>query len=215
MISADKRFDVAYDHYKDTFVYIKRYCRQRDRLFLYVLGLLAVFELNPAAGSTSILQAILKKSTGADITLGASLVTTLSWVLLLLLVTKYYQSNITIDLQYKILHAQEEGICNLFGSRFFVRERSGYLSSAYGTKFSKFVSWLYRWLFPLLIPTAAVHHLAGEMPYWDGFPQNISLDLVLSSGACLALLVLTFVYLLGIHCEIPKAKAAEQPVPFV
>ena len=35
-IAEEKKLEILYDHYKDTFSYIREYLKQRERLFVFV-----------------------------------------------------------------------------------------------------------------------------------------------------------------------------------
>lgn len=170
----EQRLDVMHDHYKESFSYIRERERQRDRLFLVLIGLFALlfFETQYPRGFGGALGPV--EVSAAKVDLGALPLPALlsaSWVLTMTIALRYCQASINVERQYSYLHALEEKISQELGDEEIYR-REG---KAYGKDYPLFSDWAwvsYVFLFPLAALLATVvlqsfewHGLMYPTPY--------------------------------------------------
>ncbi len=146
--------NLLHDHYKDTFSHIRERERQRDRLFLIVLGLIALvlFQLHHSL----LLQKAVTELTIAGFKLNLSkipfpVLLSTSWMFLAVFLLRYYQVVIHIEKQYDYLHPLESRLSKALGEDGSIgRESSGYTTK----KASFFRHWVwvfYTGLFPVIV----------------------------------------------------------------
>jgi len=162
----EKRAELLLDHYKDTFQHILYHWKIRNRLFVYVLILLAVIALDtyqPGMLSELVNAYIAKTLESAGqgaLALDFAVIRSAAWFLLLSLVIQYYQRSINVDRQYMYIANLEEQICDIMGGDFVTREGKAYSSITgvfkRGEKgkrplFLRAVGPLYTLFFPLIL----------------------------------------------------------------
>ncbi len=188
----DKKLEILHDHYKETFARLQQIESNRDRLFLWVIGLFALLSVEigyPSAiggtlGSVSV--------AGQELNLQALPLPALlnaSWLLTAAMSLRYCQATIQANRQYPYLHSLEAVISpELGGGDIYRREGEVYLRE-YPMLLN--VAWIaYGILFPLSIMFAA-----GVFVIWEAkelsYPvPNKLFDSVLS----VAIIVFFFSY---------------------
>lgn len=192
----DKRTELLMDHYKDTFQHILFHWKIRNRLFLFILVVLAVFILDAAKpGSVARLtNSMLTKVSGPEVTvvttdtavehdewLAFSAVGSLTWFVLLCLLIQYYQRSMHVNRQYKYIEQVENKLNEFLGSDLITREGKAYLSrtGAYESGstddrplFLRTVGSIYVYLFPLLLTCLVIGKIVHELCFenrsgWD------------------------------------------------
>ena len=189
-----KRAELLMEHYKDTFEHILYHWKARNRLFAFILILLAILALDLAQpGSLAqVTNAYIAKTLTADAAhaggqaaklpvLDFSAVGSLSWFALLCLVIQYYQRSIHVDRQYKYIASVEQKLSELAGHDFVTREGKAYLSAsgagdANGTGkrplYLRAVGPLYVYVFPAVLSLFVLGSLyrggwhPGEVTFW-------------------------------------------------
>ncbi len=136
----EQRLDVLHDHYKESFSYVRERERQRDRLFLVLIGLFALlfFEAHYPRGFGGALGPV--HVSGAEVDLGALPLPALlsaSWVLTLAIALRYCQVSINVERQYSYLHRLEEKVSQELGDEEAYR-REG---RAYAKDYPLFSDW--------------------------------------------------------------------------
>jgi hypothetical protein len=143
-----------HDHYKDTFSHIRERERQRDRLFLIVLGVLALLLLQ--LHHSLLLQQAVTEVTIARLKFNLSnipfpVLLSASWMFLAVFLLRYYQVVIHIEKQYDYLHPLESRLSKALGEDGSIgRESIGYTTK----KASFFRHWVwvfYTGLFPAIV----------------------------------------------------------------
>lgn len=185
----NERLALLHDHYKETFSYIRERERQRDRLFLIVIGL---FGLLAAAilfsvGFSAALHNIQIAEAKADLSmLPAGAILGATWVLTLAMTLRYCQVCIAVERQYSYLHTLEYHISQEFdGDSLYQREGRAYTEN-YPT-FSQWAWISYVYTFPLLAIGLAVGFVVTE---WLRLPSRWpykTLDTVLALATCTTL----------------------------
>jgi hypothetical protein len=99
--------DKLYDHYKDTFTYIREYIKQRDLFFWSSLVVLVVMSFQASFPATSItaISQVLEQKVGIKASIDPSFINTMLWLILFVLLTRYYQTFSLMDKQYAYIHA--------------------------------------------------------------------------------------------------------------
>ena len=148
----EKRAEFLMDHYKDTYDHLLAHWKARNRLFMYILVLLAALALDMAKpgsladlANRSLNKALpavsdpkakqpapdpvrAKQAAPDPMILDFSVVGSLGWFLLLCLVVQYYQRSVHVDRQYKYIDDVEREISRLMGGDYVTREGRSYLS---------------------------------------------------------------------------------------
>jgi ABC-type multidrug transport system fused ATPase/permease subunit len=170
----EKSAELLLDHYKDTFQHILYHWKVRNRLFMYILILLAIMVLDSySPGSLSqLVNAYIKKILGADApALNFSAIGSMAWFLLLCLVIQYYQRSIHVDRQYRYVSHLEDQICEFMDGFFITREGKSYFSRTGVYKpgednrrpvYLKAVGPLYVYFFPLVLIVVIMLKLIRE-----------------------------------------------------
>ncbi len=116
--SNDKKIEILNDHYKDTFSHLIRYRKQRDRLMLFLLAVLAVmyvFQFFPDE-TTGAISKLLSKKLGVEIVLNVLHVLLLPIFIVFILSHRYWQLWNLIERQYDYILALEKELSSLFMS---------------------------------------------------------------------------------------------------
>jgi len=156
-LEINKSLEILHDHYKETFAYIREREKQRDRLFLIAIGLLGLLFLEVQFPSEiqTLLQTIKSPTLVINISiLPVSIITSVTWTILLILVLRHCQVSITIERQYKYLHKLEDvigGFFQKFSGDAFIYHREGKAYLKNYPVFSKAVWIFYTILFPLIV----------------------------------------------------------------
>lgn len=189
---AETRVDVLHDHYKESFSYIREREKQRDRLFLILIGLFALLileiqypaDFGGALGKVSV--------SGAQLDLSALPLPGLlsaSWVLTLAIALRYCQAAINAERQYAYLHRLEEKISRELGDEeLYRREGKSYLDD-----YPLFQDWVwicYVFLFPVIAMLATVVLIGLEL---TGLPYP-SLSKMLDTVIAMAIVVSFYLY---------------------
>ena len=118
--SSEKKIDILNDHYKDTFSHLVNYRKQRDRLLLYLLGvvvIMLVYEMFPQQ-TAIVFSEVVSKKIGVDIvdSIASFLVDQLPLMFAGLLSFRYFQLRALIERQYSYLQELEGELASLFYS---------------------------------------------------------------------------------------------------
>jgi len=191
MPSADTKFQVLHDHYKESFAYIREREKQRDRLFLILValfGLLAFEVLYPTA-LIQALPAIGVPVVNAEVDvrhLPMAVILSTTWVFVLAILLRYGKVTITIERQYAYLHKLEEKISSIIGDAEVYR-REG---RDYEKDYPMFSWWVWRFytvLFPALILYATIILIGTEWKTLDTSIHSKVIDSVLALGVLISI----------------------------
>lgn len=173
-LSDDKVLEILYDHYKDSFAQIQRYTQSRNHLLLYVfLGTVGMQLINPAE-THSIFGQVLTKYVGVSPQLTAQSVATFLWIVILYGIIRYYQTTLTIDLQYDFLHDIERRLASSLSTSEFSRERRGYEGDFRG--FRRTVGIFYRIIVPSLFILSLSSRILAEYNYAGSLSLGVVID---------------------------------------
>ena len=190
-MNEDKKLEILYDHYKDTFQHQIRYIENRNRYFFIALVLIALlfffiadpFVLSNAFGS------ILKKEIGDSFLIDFAYVNNLLLFGLLWVLILYYQTNLSIEKQYKYLAILEDDLTKSIQP--FKISREGKFWVGIKPTFAKWVSKIFKLFFPLCIAFAVAIKLFTEIFYEQKFKKlTFWVDFIL----CSVILIITILY---------------------
>lgn len=189
MTDDNKKLEILHDHYKETFSYIREREKQRDRLFLIIIGLLGLLFLEVQYPND--IQLFLKtiKALGAEINFSifpVPIITSVTWTVFLIIVLRNCQVSIIIERQYEYLHKLEDVIGGFFQDSIYSREGRAYLPSY--PVFSEVVWIFYTQLFPLLIIVLQVLIIYREIKY-NVISYNYIYDAMVGVGVTLVLIL--------------------------
>lgn len=189
---SDVQLEVLHDHYKESFFYIRDREKQRDRLFLIVLGLLtliAVEILYPAdfGGALDGFEFLGAQVDISSLPLAAILSS--SWMFTFALSLRYCQVCINVERQYEYLHGLEEKISKQFESaQLYSREGKSYLENY--PLFSDWAWICYVFIFPLIVVLVVATLLTVE---WTALSYPLPYKLF-DSLTALAVIISFFLY---------------------
>src|SRR2546423_9740083 len=194
----EAKFDNLCSHYKDSCEIHQETVKQRDFLFYGLLVIFAVFTLQFSAMKTvaNIVNQSVNKLAGITLGNNADFITTLLFLLLFGISTRYFQKVIEIEHQFDYLNFLENELNTFYSpSHVFTREGKSYQFPL----FSQWVGVLYKLVFPSLLITCVFARIFVEiLAKWKpGLGINCWLDIF-----CAVLVVVTTVfYMLKIHSE--------------
>lgn len=195
-MSEEKRLEILYDHYKDSFTYIQEYLKRREKLFIFILVVISLqfLQIYSSEQSVGALNAFLEKQFNFSFILSKEFVSILLWFFLFSISLRYFQINILISRQYNYVHSIEDKLCLKSEDKNFIsREGREYLKNyAY---LSNWAHIIYTWVFPILLLLVAfikiiLSIIIRESPYWN---------LVISGIFFIAICITTILYLIDIH----------------
>lgn len=160
-MTKEKKVEILYDHYKDTFENIKVYLQRRNWYTLSTIiltGLLSI-ELSAPTIPNELAGELIKKNIGdfkVDYNYISSIIVFgLMWSILL-----YYQINFLIEKMYAYLHNLEEALTSEMNPHVIGREGKNYLNNY--PLLSSVAHRIYTVLFPVLIIAVAVIKWVSE-----------------------------------------------------
>ncbi len=191
-MDADKRLEILHDHYKETFARVLAVEKERERLFLIVIGLYALLSLEigyPAAigGALEKVSLLGTEISLKDLPLPALLNAT--WVLTLAISLRYCRTSVWVNRHYPYVHHLEEVISpGLGGGDIYRREGKVYLQD-YPPILN--VAWFaYAYFFPILVIAAT-----GGLLIWEYRQLTYAWPHRLLDGAVgITLITLFFIY---------------------
>jgi hypothetical protein len=189
---SDVQLEVLHDHYKESFSYIRDREKQRDRLFLIVLGLLtliAVEILYPADFDGALGRFELSGAQVDISSLPLAAILGSSWMFTFALSLRYCQVCINVERQYEYLHGLEEKISKQFGdAQLYSREGKSYLEDY--PLFSDWAWICYVFIFPLIVVLVIATLLIVE---WTALSYSLPYKLF-DSLTALAVITSFFLY---------------------
>ncbi|WP_147533378.1 hypothetical protein [Bacillus marasmi] len=196
-VSSDTKLEALYDHYKESFVYIREYLKLRDKLFMLVLLVLTgmFLLLTVPQSSVDAVSQIVKEKLKLKLSMNIVFINSMFWFILLSLVVRYYQTSSLIERQYKYIHQVEKNLCNLVGEELFYREGKAYLNNY--PAFSWWTWFLYTIFFPILLIVVTSYKMIIE---FIG-RKKIDINIILDSTFCSMILISTVLYLIALHSD--------------
>ena len=192
-----EKFNILYDHYKDTYAIIAQNINFRNRFFILtfiIMILQFLFAVNQQSIATLIIS-LVYNTYEIDVSGQISIIQCLLWIILLYITMRYYQTNVYIERMYLYIHVLENQIENNLKFN-FNRESKNYLKNY--PKMNDMIDFLYKWFFPVLYCTVIIIKITTEFKQIENMILFI-IDLVVFS-VCFEL---TLLYLLFLHNKNP------------
>lgn len=189
----DKKMEIIYDHYKDTFQIQLKYVESRNKYFLIVLALISLlfFQMAFPGLAESILFQWMQKEISETSKINSSFFNSIFLFGLLWSLILYYQINLHIDRQYKYIHKLEENISIQISDFEISREGKSY------TKPFPLVSWviirIYKFVFPSAILAAIGVKLNNE------FYNNDKLFKIFNIIICILIGFISILYIVWVQ----------------
>jgi hypothetical protein len=183
----EKRAALLMDHYKDSYQHTLSNWNARNRLFMYVLILLAFVALDSYAPRliSGLVNAYTFKLVGEKAPeISLDIIGSAIWFLLLSLVIQYYKRSIQVDRQYRYLGHLEEEISKAMGGDYVTREGKAYLSKTGVPKkdqneqrplYLRWVGPLYTYFFPMILTFLVLVKIGKEGLPPHNVPQFFNL----------------------------------------
>lgn len=148
-MQSNKKIEIYYDHYKDTFEHIINYKNNRDKFFIYLVLItyITFFNLQNPEAITNIIFSLLSENFGIKYQFNSDFLNSTLIFLFLSILVKYFQSHINLERQYNYIHAIEKKLQNK-GLK-ITREGSSYLENY--PKILSVIHRIYTLIFPILL----------------------------------------------------------------
>ncbi len=192
----EAKFNNLCSHYKDTFDIHRASIKQRDTLFYGLLIILAVFTLQLSSTEmvVGVVNDYINKVTGIKLGKSADFISTLLWLLLLGLTTRYYQVVLEIERQYEYLHALEEKLNSYYSeTKMFTREGKSYLS-----KYPLFSNWVWL-LYTVIIPSLIIFSVIIKIYSDINGMQSIGVNQIINFICYLVIATSSMLYIYRLH----------------
>ncbi len=200
-INIDKKVELFYDHYKDTFENQKLYLKKRNYLTIILLLFIATFafQISNPQQTTKLSSVIIKKNVG-DIEINFDYINNILLFGLFWVVLMYYQTNIHIEKTYKYLHKIEEQLTKNILPFDICREGKMYLNNY--PKLFTFAHYIYTIIFPLTLIVVIIIKWCKDLTYLHYNYMNG--HLIFNTIFILGIISLTVLYLIDRHLETIK-----------
>lgn len=155
------KLELLYDHYKESYSLIKNAQTLRNHLFVMLcigITVLFLFLLEPAS-VVQIMDSWAKGNLSIGIPFRLVIIQSFTWIIVLFLFIRYFQTNIYIDRQYMYIETLETTISKELTS-VFDRESKNYLEQ-YPLVLNT-IHIIYTWIFPLLSVLVVVYKIVLE-----------------------------------------------------
>jgi len=192
----EAKFNNLCSHYKDSFDIHLASIKQRDKLFYWLLVIIAVFTLQLSSTDivVNVVNDYINKVAGIKLGKSSDFISTLLWLLLFGFTTRYYQVVLEIERQYGYLHTLEEKLNGYYlETKIFTREGKSYLSKY--PLFSKWVWLFYTVFFPCLIVFSVIMKGCSEI---RGM-QSIKVNQIIDFACCLVIATSSILYIYQLH----------------
>lgn len=182
---------ILYDHYKDTFAYLREYLKRRDKLFSLVVVVLTMMflQITSLVDSTKLASKYISIKLGFTISLSRDFFDSLLWFVLFSFVLKYYQATILIERQYDYIHKIEEHLTTCLKKKLIYREGSAYLKNY--PLFSSWAHFVYTKIFPLLLIIVVLVKIISEIKVCERIEISILLNVMFAIMILISVLLST------------------------
>jgi hypothetical protein len=190
-----EKLQILSNHYSHTFDFLQTHLKNRDRLFLVVLVLLAimVFQIYTPIETSKIISQLVTDKLCIKSPINFLYIQSIIWFVLLAIVIKYFQSVIFIERQYSYLHSIENILSKDYKDGAFTREGKSYLDDY--PVFLNWASFLYTILFPAILAIVTTSKIIGEYKQ-----HGCSEILVWFNGLIFLFIIVSLtLYIYGLH----------------
>jgi hypothetical protein len=195
-MTTEKKIEILYDHYKETFVNQKEYLQKRNYYTFICLGLILSlsFQISNPDQSNIISNELIKNNIG-NIKIDFNYINNVLTFTLLWVVIMYYQINFLIEKRYKYIHEIEENLTKALNPFEITREKKTYLDNY--PWLSEVVDKIYTIIFPIVLISIAIIKWRIEMKTIPTFIENG--HFYFDSIFLLGIILTSFLYLTNRH----------------
>lgn len=195
-----EKLQILSEHYAHTFNFLQSHLKRRDKLFMWVLLILAImlFYIYIPLEVTNLVNQLLEKKLEVKTHINFLYIQSVIWFVLLAVVIKYFQSVIFIERQYGYLHAIEELLSSEYEKSAFTREGKAYLNDY--PAFLNWASFLYTILFPAILAVISTSKIVSELKQYGLKEPLIWFNILIFAFIIISL----GLYLYGIHFKQKK-----------
>lgn len=200
-ITEEKKLEILYDHYKDTFSYIREYIKQRERIFVFVIIVVFMLflQLSFSDQSLTAFNTFVEDKIGFNFYFSKEFFNGILWFILFSFSLRYFQINVLINRQYDYLHLVEDNICIKSGEKKYIgREGQEYLKNY--PVLSDWAHIVYTWIFPILLIIISFVKIILEIIIAERHKISIYFDGIIFLTICLTAIL----YLVDIHYKRKK-----------
>ena len=197
-LTFDKKADLLYDHYKDTYNSLQKKISERNKVFLYliILTFLTIFSLQNLLDITHITEGFTESYFKLnDLVIGKDLVNSIILLIYLYFIIRYCQLNISINRLYEYIHSKESTLQKEPYNIEISREGLSYLE-AYPW-ILQFIHWIYTLFFPFFIITVIIWKWKLEFNLY--IKQLDNFYFLLNTSVSMLITVSIVLYMLWIH----------------
>lgn len=157
----EESIEIVYDHYKDTFTYIREYIKERERYFAFslVILVLILFQVNNYSLSSELTLDVLKKNIPNAGKINFEYLDSILLFIFLSTIVKYIQLNLLIERQYPYLHKLEDELSKQIKTFQIEREGKLYLKEYPWVK--SVIHKIYAIVYPILLLTVMILKLVN------------------------------------------------------
>jgi hypothetical protein len=203
----EKKLEILYDHYKDTFENIKAYIQRRNIYTIssiVLVGFLSIELVSPNV-SSDVSIALIKENIG-EVKIDYSLISSIILFVLMWSVLLYYQINFLIEKMYAYLHKVEEDLTMALNPFEIGREGKNYLNNY--PILSSVAHRIYTLLFPISILGIAISKWISEKNKFGANWQNG--HFMFDTLILFLIVLLSLLYLSNRHFNDFKSKESEK-----
>lgn len=196
IISEEKKLEILYDHYKDSFLHVLGYLKQRERLFVLVLIVIFMqfLQISNSGQYLGVFNSFIEKQFNLSFVFSEKFLNNIFWFLLFSISLRYFQINVLINRQYNYLHFLEDKICKKSGDKNFIRREGLEYLDNYPI-FSNWAHIIYTWVFPILLIVIASIKIIIEIIQEEKYLGS----LLIGGTFFLAVCISTILYIKNVH----------------
>lgn len=173
-------FNALCSHYKDTCDILFAAIKQREFLFYGFLIILALFsfQFSSAGLVDELFNNYLKDELHISVEKNSNLLGELLWFLLFGVSSRYYQTTVSIERQYKYIHHLEDVLTARYpaGLKVFTREGKDY--SRQHPMFTGWIGFIYKTAFPIMVLLSIVIRIREELNHYEALGASVLLEFV-------------------------------------
>jgi hypothetical protein len=193
----EKKLEIFYDHYKDTFENQKTYLQKRNTYSVVALLLMVVlsFQISEPDATIAISKQIIDEKL-AKITIDFAYLNSLFLFTFLWVLIMYFQINLLIERNYKYIHEIEAELSKHLIPFQISREGNAYLKQY--PWISSLVYRIYTIVFPITLIGISLIKWLTEKEFYS-IEAWKSLHFLFDTGIIVSVILLTILYLIKIH----------------
>jgi len=190
--------DIIYDHYKDTFQYLSKYIKQRDRYFFYLMTIttLVILFLHNSNNFSKIINTLLQHKFDKIINIDIRIINTFLIFSFLAIIIKYIQVNLLIENQYIYISKLEDEINTKIYKNTIQREGKSYLKNY------PIVKNIIHFCYTIIIPSFLILTIFFKLKQEFIINNEFNLFIIIDTLICIIALIIIIFYIYHLYKEI-------------